>query len=208
MRVRRVCMVSMVTALVGCGGSGGTDPEPPPGNNTAVFTTLQVTPSPVFVAVGGTQPLAASARDQNGGTMTGLTVTYSSNDQSRATVSNSGVVTGVAEGEARITATGTIGTVVRTATVTVNVVGSPIQAATVTATLASTFDPSTVVIGRGGSVTWTFTMQHNVTFEGSSAPASIPNTSTGSVSRTFPNVGTFEYDCTLHSGMSGRVIVL
>ena len=139
--------------------------------------------------------------------MGGLSVTYQSSDNSRATVSAGGLVTAVALGTATITATGTVGTVTQTRTVPVTV-AAPSPNAQVSATGASTFEPPTVVIVPGGVVTWTFAIEHNVTF-GSSGPTggNIPNTSTGSVQRTFPNAGTYNYTCTLHPGMAGTVTV-
>jgi plastocyanin len=197
-----VLAVAMI-ALGGCGGGG--DGGPPTGNT--VFTSVSLAPASPTVIVGLTTPLTATAKDQNGGNMSGATFTFESNNQSVATVTNAGVVTGVAAGSARITATGTIGTVTKTASVDVNVT-APSATATVVATAGSQFDPQTVAITRNGTVTWTFNLQHNVTFGGTQgSPANIPNTSSGSVSRQFDTAGTFNYQCTLHSGMSGTVVV-
>jgi hypothetical protein len=61
---------------------------------------------------GATTTLQATVKDQNGNMMTGQTVTWSTNNAAAATVSSSGVVTGVAAGSATIIATssGKIGT--------------------------------------------------------------------------------------------------
>jgi plastocyanin len=56
-------------------------------------------------------------------------------------------------------------------------------------------------------VDFTFSATHNVTFSGAGAPSGIPNTSSGTVRRTFNTAGTFDYSCTLHAGMVGTVIV-
>ena len=171
-----------------------------------VFTSVTISPASPSVNVGLTAQLTAVAKDQNGGNMSGATFTYESSDQSKATVTNAGVVTGVAAGTARITATGTVGTVTKTAFVDVTV--TPSAGAAVTATLGSTFDPQTVTISRGGSVTWTFAALHNVTFGGTTgAPQNIPDQATGSAQRQFNTAGTFNYQCTLHAGMQGTVIV-
>ena len=171
-----------------------------------VFTSVSISPASPTVATGGTQQLTATAKDQNGANMSGATFTYESSDQTKATVTNAGVVTGVAAGTARITATGTVGTVTKTAFVDVTV--TPSAGAAVTATLGSTFDPQTVTISRGGSVTWTFAALHNVTFGGTTgAPQNIPDQATGSAQRQFNTAGTFNYQCTLHAGMQGSVIV-
>jgi plastocyanin len=46
-----------------------------------------------------------------------------------------------------------------------------------------------------------------VTFSSTGAPGNIGNFTTGSSARTFPNAGTFSYQCTNHAGMSGTVTV-
>jgi plastocyanin len=193
-----------LSALLACSGGGGDG-----GGTTgpAVFTTLDVQPATVNVAVNGTQALTATAKDQNGATMSGLTVAYQSSDQTKATVTQAGVVTGVAAGTATITATGTVGTVTKTKTVNVTV-SAPGQAASVTATSGNLFDPQSVTIVPGGTVTWTFQAQHNVSFTTAGAPANIGTMTSGSDSRTFPTAGTYNYFCTIHgSSMSGTVRV-
>jgi plastocyanin len=190
------------TILVGCSG-GGDDPTPPP---TPVFTTFTVEPSAPTLTVGGTQALTPAAKDQNGATMSGLTTTYISNAPGTASVTTGGVVTGVALGTTTITATGTIGSVTKTATVNVTV-GAPPATVSVAATSGNQFSPANAVVARNGTVTWTFAIQHNVTWDTANSPANIGNTSTGSESRTFPTVGTFAYHCTIHGGMTGTVEV-
>ena len=78
MRAVRVMMAGVVMAVAACGGGGGDG-----GGTTApaVFTTLAVDPANPTIIVGGTQTLTASAKDQTGATMSGLTVTYTSAEQ-------------------------------------------------------------------------------------------------------------------------------
>ena len=69
------------------------------------------------------------------------------------------------------------------------------------------FSPTTISIPAGGSVTWrnSDTVDHTTTSD-----TNLWNGSLGvgaSFSRTFATAGTFPYACTVHSGMSGRVIV-
>lgn len=204
MRVARFWTVAVATvAVAACGGDGNGGPP----TGTTVFTSVSLAPANPTVIVGLTTPLTATAKDQNGGNMAGATFTYQSSDESIATVTNAGVVTGVAAGTARITATGTIGTVSKTASVDVSVT-APSPTATVVATAGSQFDPQTVAITREGTVTWNFNLLHNVTFANTpGAPANIPDKGTGSESRQFNTAGTFNYQCTIHSGMSGTVVV-
>jgi plastocyanin len=75
---------------------------------------------------------------------------------------------------------------------------------------SNTFGPNNVLIARNGSVTWnngSGTM-HNVTFESAAgAPSDVANFSSGSEARTFTSAGTYNYACSLHSGMTGQVRV-
>ena len=72
---------------------------------TPTPTALTVAPATATVAIGATQTLAATVKDQNGAVMTGQAVTWSSSNTAVATVNASGVVTGVTAGSATITAT-------------------------------------------------------------------------------------------------------
>ena len=85
----------------------------------------------------------------------------------------------------------------------------PVQDATVTLR-SSSFSPNNVAVFAGGSVTWNNTSgeTHNVTFSTQGSPADIANHSSGSNARDFAAAGTFNYQCTLHAGMNGRVTVV
>jgi hypothetical protein len=93
-----------VLALVlwGCGGGDGP-------SQTKVATSVSVAPvSVTFDAVGATQVVKASVRDQNGGVMTGVPLSWSSSSASATVVGaggDSAIVTAAANGTASITAT-------------------------------------------------------------------------------------------------------
>lgn len=75
----------------------------------------------------------------------------------------------------------------------------------------NSFTPATVTIAKTGTVTWTWAgggygESHNVTFNNANMTGS-GDMADGSFSKTFPDVGTFGYQCTRHSGMSGSVVV-
>jgi plastocyanin len=66
-------------------------------------------------------------------------------------------------------------------------------------------------VAPGATVTWQFNGgPHNVTF-GVNKPTGgdIGNTSSGSITRTFPSAGVYTYVCTIHQsvGMTGTITV-
>lgn len=73
----------------------------------------------------------------------------------------------------------------------------------------SVFSPKTLTIKKGTKVTWTNNdnTMHNVIGEDSGGPSSETLNPGDSYSFTFNDAGTFEYECTFHSGMTGTVIV-
>ncbi|PYP03809.1 MAG: hypothetical protein DMD27_11820, partial [Gemmatimonadetes bacterium] len=67
--------------------------------------SVTVSPASGSVPVGSTLQLTATPKDASGNALTGRTITWSSSDNSVATVSSSGLVSGVVAGSATITAT-------------------------------------------------------------------------------------------------------
>jgi plastocyanin len=88
---------------------------------------------------------------------------------------------------------------------------TPVPAATVQATPAIRFTPGTVTVVPGGTVTFDFgTLEHNVFFDNApaGAPANITAPSANkTVVLTFPTTGTYVYNCHIHPGMTGTVII-
>jgi adhesin/invasin len=72
------------------------------------------------------------------------------------------------------------------------------------------FSPDSVRIAVGGTVTFDWGsggVTHNVTFAAATGvPADIPNRNSGTVDRTFGTAGSFNYQCTIHPGMNGKVV--
>ena len=68
------------------------------------IATITVTPSSDEVVVTQTLQLTAVAKDAQGGTLTGRTIAWSTSDPARATVSSTGIITGVTPGAVTITA--------------------------------------------------------------------------------------------------------
>jgi plastocyanin len=84
---------------------------------------------------------------------------------------------------------------------------SPVATTTVDLPKSYKFVPAAIVVGAGATVTWTnhddFT--HNVTFGEEAAMTMQPGSS---VTRAFPDEGTFAYVCSLHPrDMTGSVTV-
>src|SRR2546428_11758880 len=71
----------------------------------APVASLAVAPQTLTVGVGATAQLTATPRDANGAFLAGRSVTWASSNTAVATVNTTGLVTGVAEGQATITAT-------------------------------------------------------------------------------------------------------
>ena len=76
-------------------------------------------------------------------------------------------------------------------------------------TPGNVFRPFSTVIPVGGTVRFNISGdQHNVIFGAvAGAPANVNVVKNVVVSRTFSTRGTFPYDCTVHPGMSGQVVV-
>ena len=188
--------------------------------NVSATVTITVTPQVLTsitvsggtaVQVGATLQLIAAAKDQNGKAMTAV-FTWASDATSVATVDPTGKVTGVAVGNAGITASSGG---VNSAKTIINVTSFPasadVRATTTPDFVAQPPQPagSQVDIRVGGTVNWIFeALQHTVTFN-SAAPTdgSIDATSNATVSRVFNAAGTYAYHCSIHTYMTGVVIV-
>jgi plastocyanin len=200
MRFRMIPAALASLALVSCGG-----------DSTAPDTTVAIVSvtGTNTVTVGGTTQLTATAKNSAGTALPGLATTWTSSNTGVATVNDAGLVSGVANGTATITAT--IATVEGKRFVTVGAVAGFPDAAEVAATASNSFDPPSVDISAGGTITWTFLGgagdQHNVTFSTGGSPSNIGNTGSGTASRTFTTAGTYHYSCTNHPGMNGTVVV-
>ncbi len=101
--------------------------------------TVAVSPATATVTVGRTMPLTATTKDASGNVLTGRVVTWSSSDTALATVSATGVVTGVAAGGPVAIAATSEG---RSSTATITVIPIPVATVAVMPATAS------VTVGR------------------------------------------------------------
>lgn len=67
------------------------------------------------------------------------------------------------------------------------------------------FEPAAAEVAVGETVTWTWegSSEHNVVGDGFQSDVQ----SEGSFTQQFDQPGTYEYRCTFHGGMNGRVVV-
>lgn len=207
MRIGFMALLGLI-GVGGCGGGGAAGPTAP--DAQVSFASLDLTPASVAVPVGGTVQLVATPRDSNGNPVGSLPpATFSSSSPETAGVDDQGLVTGNLVGSAVITASVTASGVTHTASATVAVTSGERAPATVT-TPGLAFDPASLAVSVGDTVTWEFSgAVHNVTFtEGTPPGGNIPDQQIGSVvEREFPDPGTFKYECTIHAGMAGEVVV-
>jgi trimeric autotransporter adhesin len=144
--------------------------------------SVRVTPSPASVQQGRTLQLTAEALDASGSVLTGRSVSWNSMTPTVASVSSTGLVTGIAVGTANVTATidGVVGTasvtVTPTAVATVSIIpGNPTMTVGTNLTLtALLFDASGVPLSPSGrTITWASTDPSIVTITSGGVLTSI-----------------------------------
>lgn len=197
---RKVLAVLAVFGLVGCGG--GSDGPTGGGNGVA---SVRMIANAISLFPAQTEQLSATALDASGGTVASAPAPiWASANNAIATVTSGGLVTAVANGQTDITATisGRVGTT------RVTVGAAPLSA--IVDMPGNSFTPFTTTIRLTGTVSFRFpATAHNVIFKPrTGTPADILPESNTTITRTFNTLGTFAYDCTLHSGMSGEVVVV
>lgn len=200
----RALLFSLIAlSIAACGGGG--DSTAPDGNASVASVSLNVTSSQI--GVGQTLQLSATPLTSTG-TVTSGTATWESTAPSIASVSASGLVTGLTAGSTNIRAT--ISGVTGTAAVTVSAAGGGFPLTAEVTMPGNNFAPFVTTIRLGGTVTFRFgSADHNVIFDATKVgrPADIQITRNANVPRTFNTRGVFGYDCTLHPGMTGQVDV-
>lgn len=211
MKLRSLLTFASACVLAACGGGGGGGgTTQPPSGNTQTLSTIRLGTTTASLAAGATTGLSPTALDSKGAAISGVTgYAYTSSNPAVVEIGSGGTLLGLSAGTSTVTVSLTRDGVTATATATITVTGALPVAASVAAGTDNTFAPGTVVVAKNATVTFAFaTVTHNVTFRGTAgAPTNIGNTSSASVARAFPTAGDFSYDCSLHAGMTGTVVV-
>lgn len=180
-------------------------------------TLIEKTAEPATGVINSNVTYSVTARDRANNPRAGVTIDWAvtGGGGSIAPLQNATGTNGQASATRTLsgtagahTATAILASIPDTATFTTNATTAPL-AENVTVS-NNFFNPAAVTIAATGTVTWTWSMgavTHNVTFSTVGSPANIGNMSSGSAQRTFPNAGTFNYECTIHGGMTGSVTV-
>src|ERR1700691_273236 len=170
MTMRRLLAGGVLLAaslVIGCHSSDNTTGPAGP------LKKIVVTPDSGSVAVGATMTFTATGQDALGHTVSGLTFFWSSNVDTLATVTQSGVVTGVAVGTLQVAASSQGVSGIATVTVTPKPVGSiivtpshaTIRVAT-TLQLSDTVKDASGNVLTGQTVTWSSDSANTVSVDG------------------------------------------
>src|SRR6266702_445812 len=140
----------------------------------APVAAVTVTPSSGTVAIGRTVQLTATPRDASGNPLTGRAISWSSSDNTIATVNSSGLVTGVVAGAVTITATSEG----QSGTASITVSGVPVASVTVSPASAS------VPVGQTQQLTATLKDANGTVLTGRPVAWSSNNTPVATVTGT------------------------
>jgi len=104
--MRRILRLPLILLATACGGAAGSSDAPSaPTTSTPTVASVQLTPAASSVLVGSTVQFSAMPRDAQGNAVAGKTMTWSASPASRASVSASGLVTGLQPGDVTVTVT-------------------------------------------------------------------------------------------------------
>ena len=209
----------LLAACGGGGSNGGTNPPGPP-------VDLQITAGDAqnwYYNNPLPTPLSVKAVDVHGAAVPGVTVTW-------AVASGGGAVTptqSITNSSGVATAADSIGSSGSSTTQTVGATFTGLANPVLFSEHATTpppsadvslkntaFNPNSVVVQTGGTVTWTWDDSptvHNVNFAGTDPtphPANSTTQATGTETFTFTTVGTYHFNCNIHAGMTGTLAVV
>jgi len=156
--------------------------------------TVSVSPPTASIQQGQTVQLTATLKDANGNTLSGRTVAWSSSNTSVATVSSSGLVSGVTPGSATITATSEG----KSGTSSITVTNIPVATVSVS--------PPTASFQQGQTVQLTTTLKdaNGNTLSGRTVTWSSSNTSVATVSSSGLVSGVTMGSATISAASEGK----
>lgn len=189
--------MSLFLAGCGSGSDGGTTGLPAP-------ASVRISAPATELYVGQSVQLSAAALDADGSELAAGDPVWSTSDADVAQISESGLLLAMAPGSATLEAS------IAGKRASIKVTVEALPGYDVTVQVTSAFVPATVTVRRGGTVRFVFSgIQQNITFSTAfpGAPANIPNTVTGTISRGFGTVGDFRYESTVSPGLAGFVKV-
>ena len=99
MRLRFATACPILVALAACGGSDAST-----GSSRPVVATVSVSAPTQSIFVGATAAMTATARDKNGSIVSGRAVTWTTSNAAIASITQSGVATGLAPGQTDVRA--------------------------------------------------------------------------------------------------------
>ena len=201
MRTPRLAAAAVALLIAACSGGDSTSP------GTPVLTSILLVAPAATVSVGGTIQMRADPKDQKGNPIA-VAVSWTSSSGVVATISANGLVTAVAPGTTSISATAG-GVSATPLTVTVIATGGGYPLTSEVFMPGNVFSPFVTDIARTGVVTFIFPPDpHNVIWvTAPGVPADIDILASTTRTRQFNTVGTFTYNCLVHPGMTGIVIV-
>ncbi len=206
---RAAGIVALALVYTACGGGDKSVVEPPAEGLASVSASI-VDPQ---IEIGQGTNAQVAGKDAQGApfALGSRTVTWRSSNTAIVTITDAGAVNAIGVGNVTLTVTVQNGS--GTLTATTPLVVTPVADAPTTADVAMApqlFIPSQTVVKLNGTVRFQFTpIDHNVIWNPrlAGSPADILVTTNQLVSRVFTTVGVYGFDCTVHPGMSGRIIV-
>jgi plastocyanin len=195
--------MALALALVMSACSGGSG-DGPTGNDGPTPASVRISAPASELFVGQSIQLSAQALDETGADLAAGDATWRSSNEAVARITDTGLLNAVGIGSATLQAT------INGKSASMSVTVEELPGFDVTVQVTSAFAPATITIRQFGTVRFVFNgVQQNVTFSTAfpGAPANIPNTSTGTISRQFNTVGDFRYESSVNPGVAGFVRV-